>query len=84
MRMNFLFFWKKIFYIKNRRRHDYSVVLYTCKGGMLMGTEERIAIMEEEIRKLKQDNEMLMNTVIQMRMTINRLLVQFISIKENG
>lgn len=49
-----------------------------------MRSEDRIAMMEEEIRRLKQDNETLMKTIVQMKTTINRLLIRYISGKENG
>lgn len=44
-----------------------------------MGTDERITMMEEEIRKLKQDNQMLMKIIVQMKGTINRLVIRYVS-----
>lgn len=39
-----------------------------------MGIEERIAALEEENRKLREDNEMLMKIIAQMKVTLNRLM----------
>ncbi len=44
------------------------------KGGRMMGVDERIAALEEENRKLKDDNERLMKIITQMKATLNRLL----------
>ena len=39
-----------------------------------MGMKERIAALEEENRKLRDDNEKLLKTIDQMKVTLNRLL----------
>ena len=39
-----------------------------------MGMKERIDTLEEENRKLRDDNEKLLKTIDQMRTTLNRLL----------
>lgn len=39
-----------------------------------MGIEERIAALEEENRKLRDDNETLMKIIAQMKVTLNRLM----------
>lgn len=39
-----------------------------------MGIEERIAALEEENRKLRDDNEKLMKIITQMKVTLNRLM----------
>ena len=39
-----------------------------------MGMEERIAALEEENQRLKDDNEKLMSIIAQMKMTLNRLV----------
>ena len=39
-----------------------------------MGIEERIAALEEENRKLRDDNETLMKIIAQMNVTLNRLV----------
>lgn len=44
-----------------------------------MGLNERIAELEEENKKLKQENDKLLKIVIQMRSTLNRLIERYIS-----
>ena len=39
-----------------------------------MGMKERIDALEKENRKLRDDNEKLLKTIDQMRVTLNRLL----------
>lgn len=39
-----------------------------------MGTEERIATLEQENRRLKEDNEKLLGIIDQMKVTLNRLI----------
>ena len=39
-----------------------------------MGIEERIAALEEENRKLRDDNEKLIKIIAQMKVTLNRLM----------
>lgn len=39
-----------------------------------MGLEERIAALEEENRKLRDDNEKLMKIIAQLKVTLNRLM----------
>ena len=39
-----------------------------------MGMKERIDTLEEENRKLRDDNEKLLKTIDQMKVTLNRLL----------
>lgn len=41
-------------------------------------TSETIKRLEEENRKLKEDNEMLLNIVVQMKVTLNRLVSHYI------
>ena len=50
-----------------------------CKGGRMMGVEERIAALEEEIQQLREDKERLMNIITQMKSTLNRLIGHYIS-----
>lgn len=40
---------------------------------------EKMRRLEEENRRLKEDNEMLLNIVVQMRTTLNRLVNRYIS-----
>lgn len=44
------------------------------KGGKGMRVEERIAALEKENQKLREDNEKLMNIIRQMKVTMNRLI----------
>ena len=42
-------------------------------------TEEMVEQLQEENRRLKEDNEMLLNIVVQMRVTLNRLVNRYIT-----
>ena len=42
-------------------------------------TIERLEKLEEENQKLKQDNEMLLDIVVQMRVTLNRLVSPYVT-----
>lgn len=42
-----------------------------------MGTEERIATLEQENRRLKEDNEKLLEIIAQMKVTLNRLVSHY-------
>lgn len=44
------------------------------KGGKVMGVEERIAMLEEENKQLKNDKQTLLLIIDQMRVTLNRLI----------
>jgi hypothetical protein len=50
-----------------------------CKGGRMMSVEERIAALEQENIRLKEDNEKLMSIIAQMKVTLNRLVKHYIS-----
>lgn len=41
-------------------------------------TNEMVKQLEEENRKLKEDNEMLLNIVVQMKVTLNRLVSRYV------
>ncbi len=41
-------------------------------------TNEIVKQLEEENRKLKEDNEMLLNIVVQMKVTLNRLVSRYV------
>ena len=41
-------------------------------------TSETVKRLEEENRKLKEDNEMLLSIVVQMKVTLNRLVSHYI------
>lgn len=41
--------------------------------------QERVRQLEEENRKLKKDNEILLNTVFRMRTTINRFIDRYVT-----
>ena len=45
----------------------------------MMGVEERIAALEEEIQQLREDKEMLINIITQMKSTLDRLIGHYIS-----
>ena len=44
-----------------------------------MTEKERISALEKENQKLKEDNDRLMEIVAQMRVTLNRLVLRYIS-----
>ena len=45
----------------------------------MMSVEERIAALEQENIRLKEDNEKLMSVIAQMKVTLNRLVKHYIS-----
>lgn len=44
-----------------------------------MGAEERIAALEQENRRLREDNEKLLDIIAQMKVTLNRLVSHYIT-----
>jgi len=46
--------------------------------GHMNTTNEIVKQLEEENRKLKEDNEMLLNIVVQMKVTLNRLVSRYV------
>ncbi len=44
-----------------------------------MNETEKIAVLEEENRKLKADNDKLVEIMAQLRVTLNRLIFRYIS-----
>ena len=44
-----------------------------------MADEEKLSVLEEENKKLKEENDRLMDIVVQMRVTLNRLVLRYIS-----
>lgn len=44
-----------------------------------MGMEERIAALEDENRKLKEDRDKLLEIIAQMKVTLNRLVGHYIT-----
>lgn len=49
-----------------------------------MSEKERISALEAENQRLKKDNDMLLEIVAQMRVTLNRLIFQYISANPKG
>lgn len=47
-----------------------------------MGIEERIAALEKENSKLREDNEKLLSIIAQMKVTLNRLVNHYIMEQE--
>lgn len=43
-----------------------------------MGNDERIAALEEENQRLRNDNEKLLQIIAQMKVTLNRLVDRYI------
>ena len=54
------------------------------KEAQFMSEKERMSALELENRKLKTDNDMLLEIVAQMRVTLNRLILQYISADQEG
>ncbi len=46
---------------------------------LMNATNETVKRLEEENRKLKEDNEMLLNIVVQMKVTLNRLVSHYVA-----
>ena len=53
--------------------------LFNIGGKGCRGLNERIAELEAENVKLKQENDQLLDIVVQMRSTLNRLIARYIS-----
>ena len=49
------------------------------KEGDQVADEDKMNVLEEENRKLREDNEKLMDIVVQMRVTLNRLVLRYVS-----
>jgi len=49
-----------------------------------MSEKEKVSVLESENRKLKTDNDMLLEIVAQMRVTLNRLILRYISTDSEG
>lgn len=49
-----------------------------------MSEKEKVSALESENRRLKTDNDMLLEIVAQMRVTLNRLILQYISTDSEG
>jgi len=48
------------------------------KGGVSVNEKETIAALEEENRRLRKDNDMLREIMVQMRGTLNRLIIRYV------
>ncbi len=44
-----------------------------------MKEDERMALLEEENQRLKMDNDKLLDIVVQMRLTLNRLIDRYVA-----
>ncbi len=49
-----------------------------------MSESEKVAVLEAENQKLKTDNDMLLESVAQMRVTLNRLILRYVSVEAEG
>ena len=54
------------------------------KEGQSMSEKERISALEAENQRLKNDYDMLLEIVAQMRVTLNRLILQYVSANPKG
>ena len=69
---NFSFqIWENTVYLSHSKR----------KGGSQMNEMEKLSALEAENQKLKRDNDQLLEIVAQMRVTLNRLILHYISDK---
>ena len=57
---------------------DTAELVRRSKGGK-MSAEERIAALEKENGKLREDNDRLLKIIAQMEMTLNRLIGRYIT-----
>lgn len=67
-----------LFYFSNKRKYG-ILKPGQKKGGVIVSEKERIAELEEENRRLKRDNDMLLEIMAQMRVTLNRLLIRYVT-----
>ncbi len=64
----------------NFSNHEKCLILETVrKEGDQMADEEKLSVLEEENRRLREDNDKLMEIVVQMRATLNRLVLRYVS-----
>ena len=56
-----------------------KIFSFNIGGKSCKGLNERIAELEAENAKLKQENDQLLDIVVQMRSTLNRLIARYIS-----
>ena len=49
-----------------------------------MSEKEKLSVLESENRRLKTDNDRLLEIVAQMLVTLNRLILQYISADSEG
>lgn len=67
--------WEKMYY---KNIGTLRVTKGECKGGRMMSKEERIAALEEENFRLREENEKLLGIISQMKVTLNRLVTHYI------
>ena len=56
----------------------YNTVGFGNEGGKTMGSRERVAALEQENRRLRAENETLLEVITQLRVTLNRLIDHYI------
>jgi len=54
------------------------------KEVLFMSEKEKISMLEAENQRLKTDNDKLLEIVVQMRVTLNRLILQYVSASSEG
>lgn len=55
------------------------MVTFQGKGGVPGMKEETALALEQENARLKADNEMLLNIITQMKLTLNRVIARYIT-----
>lgn len=65
-------------------KHEKSFIFVTlpeerAQGDRIMKLTDELTMMKEENQKLKEDNEMLLNILTQMKVTLNRLVNRYIA-----
>ena len=65
------------------RRNTVYLSQFPKKEAQFMSEKEKLSVLESENR-LKTDNDRLLEIVAQMRVTLNRLILQYISADSEG
>ena len=66
------------------RRNTVYLSQFPKKEAQFMSEKEKLSVLEPENRRLKTDNDRLLEIVAQMRVTLNRLILQYISADSEG
>ena len=56
----------------------HNTIGFGNEGGKTMGSRKRVAALEQENRRLRAENETLLEVITQLRVTLNRLIDHYI------